>query len=221
MTIGLQDPEDERRRRRLWRLVKLALGLGLLGAVGAFSYQLGREQVAVSQQRLEGAVRQARQRAESLEQELAEARPSETERELLEAIRAKREQGLTAERLRFIIGNASPPDSCDSGGTRRFLVSTPFRQYERNNEVAFNDGTVTITATGQTARDGEGNPESWFNAEAPVTAEFMPRGGEVREVTGTLPLRENMVVDGREYRFTLESGQRGFIRVRAEFCPYP
>ena len=53
-----------------------------------------------------------------------------------------------------------------------------------------------------------------------VTVRF--KNGEVAETKkGILPLRHSIIVNNREYRFTVEEGSRSFAKVVYDSCAYP
>lgn len=49
---------------------------------------------------------------------------------------------------------------------------------------------------------------------------FTPLGEDTQTVQGELPLQHSMVFKGKEYRFTVVPGSRGFIEVTADWCEY-
>ena len=87
--------------------------------------------------------------------------------------------------------------------------------------MTFAEGAVTITASGEAARNAQGQPVAWFDPAKPVTAVFSHLGGESSETNGVLPLHHAIVVGDTEYRFSLVSGARAFVQVTGEACPFP
>jgi len=74
---------------------------------------------------------------------------------------------------------------------------------------------------GEAARNAEGLAEAWFDPAAPVRVDFRTLDGEVATVEGVVPLSHQMVVDEREYRFSVVAGERSFLEITAQACAFP
>ena len=83
------------------------------------------------------------------------------------------------------------------------------------------DDRITVTGTGQSARNPDGLAEAWYDPTYPIRLEFRTLDGAVTSIEGTLPLNHGMVVDGREYRFSVMPGERWFVEVTAQSCAFP
>jgi len=241
MSYGLYD-YDRRRRRRFWtRLLKLVLALGVLGTLSAFSYMVGVEQLKTREQMLvqeiealTAAKEQAERRAAQLQQvaQTAEIRADEIEvryqrdvptgplAELQTALAQKLAEGVTPERLAFVIGKVGTDRTCTAPETKRFVLPTPLYR-GANTSVTFADGAVVITGQGTSARDPNGNPEAWFDPEQPVKIQFTRADGQMEEREGKLPLQHSVVAGDAEYRFTISRGARSFIDISGDRCPFP
>lgn len=215
---------------------KLGFILGLVGAVAWFAYETGRQlsadEIATLNSRIQTfetteAQRQeelsrlqvsqaaAEERAEEFRQRYEDIAP-ENVRAIITQARTKLDQGLSPDRLAFVISQAEEPRGCSQAETRRFIARTEL--YDGPNTwVRFND-VLTVSAMGQAAQDGRAE---WFDADGEVTMTFTPLGGRAQDVTGKLPLQHAMVFKGREYRFTATPGSRGFVEVTADWCSYP
>ncbi len=244
MSLGLYEARHQRQRRRRMAMLKLFFVLILLGVVAVFSYELGAEtfrreiasltgelqgtRAALSEARdSESAMRGERdtalQQAETWERRYQTDVPQGFAQEVQELVNAKLGEGLSEERLRFLLRTASEPESCDENPeTKRFLVQTPYTG-GGNDSVGFADGFLTVTASGEPAKNASGNPEAWYDKDQPVTMTITTvGGGEASEVEGLLPLQHSMVAGDREYRFTARPGDnRGFLNVTAVSCAYP
>ena len=141
---------------------------------------------------------------------------------LLGQMQDKLDKGVKLERLEFLVASADNPRECETEpATKRFLVQTPLYS-GANDWVSFANGTMTVTAQGDSAVSSTGQVEAWFDPAKPVTARFTAVGGKVSEESGLLPLHTAIVHDGYEYRFTVvAAGTRGFVQVTGDRCKYP
>ncbi|SOD89980.1 hypothetical protein [Caenispirillum bisanense] len=222
--------------KKFWMgLVKFGVFLGVVGATAYYAYEAGTQLSAqeitelkaeigrlsqteqAQQQRigeLEAGLTSAEQVAADYRTRYEEVAPEEV-RAVLEQVRVKMEQGLSPERLAFVVGQAQPPRNCTAVENRRFLAKT--ENYDgANTWVRFND-MITVTATGRAANNGR---EQWYDPAQPVTVVFSPLGDREEEVTGQLPIEHSMIFKGKEYRFTAAPGARGFVEVTADWCDY-
>lgn len=242
MTLGLRDSRN-RRRRRFWAgVAKVLLVLIGIGALGFYAYHTGsrlaehdvtvlREEIAqltatnealVSENDvLEADLARAKRQAAEWEGRYQREVPSGEIKQLADLVAEKVRAGVAVDRLAFLINAAGDLGACDNQPeTKRFIVPTPL--YDGgNSSVGFANGTVTITALGESARNESGQVEAWFDPAAPVTLRFTKLGGEVSEVAGKLPLHHSVLVGDAEYRFTAVAGDRGFITVTGDRCKFP
>lgn len=232
-------PRSRRQRessKRFWAgLFKFAVFLGVVGATAYYSYlagtRLSADEIADLKAEITGLSESARvvqERAASLESDLTDARATAEDyrlryqevapqavQEVLTEVREKMAEGLSADRLAFVISQAHPPRDCTAAETRRFIART--ENYDGANTWVRFDETITVSGTGAAANEGR---EQWFDPARPVTMTFTPLGGEEEEVSGDLPIQHSMVVKNKEYRFTATPGARGFIEVTADWCDY-
>lgn len=244
MSLGLYEARHHRRRKRRMAMVKFVFVLILIGVVAVFSYEMGaetfRREIAGLTEELQGtraALSDARdsetemraerdlakQEAESLQQRYQQDVPQGFSKEVQQLVTARLQEGVSEDRIRFLLRTASEPESCDeSPETKRFVVQTPYTGGS-NDSVGFNDGYLTVTASGQPATDSNGNPEAWYDKDKEVAMTItVVGGGESSTAEGLLPLQHSMVAGGREYRFTARPGDnRGFLNVTAVSCKYP
>lgn len=242
MTLGLQETRSRRRRQRRWAFMKWTLILAGLGAAGAFAYETGSQlarievvrleekvdalqaeldQVEAEKGELRAALRDTREELKTWQQRYREEVPSGQPAKLLDLVRARLNDGVSAERLAFVVDKARETTECVAGPvTRRFIVQTPLTT-GASQAVSFADGTITVTAEGQPATNAQGRKEAWFDADAPITVSFTMVGGESDSVDGTLPLHHSIVRNGTEHRFSVLAGERAFVEVTWEQCKYP
>lgn len=244
MSLGLSDNRNRLRRRRQvtgfvfrWGLV-LAVGLG----VGLWAKDIGTEiatqEVRVLEERLsevttesatlrsevaglKAALRSERDRVVEWRERYETDVPDPQEAEILEAARQRIASGITAERLKAVVGLARDDIACEPlGNTKRFIVNNEI-QSGANGSVSFANGAITVTASGEAARNAGGQPVGWFDPAKPVTAIFSHLGGETFQAEGVLPLHQSVAVGDTEFRFSLVAGARAFIQVTGEVCPFP
>lgn len=244
MSLGLSDNRNRLRRRRQvfgfffrWGLV-LAVGLG----VGLWAKDIGTEianqEVRVLEGRLSdvstqsatlrseiagltAALHTERDRADEWRKRYETDVPNPQEAEILAAARQRIEAGISTDRLTAVIGITRDDVACETlGDTKRFIVNNEI-QSGANGAVSFAGGAITITASGEAARNANGQPVGWFDPARPVVAVFSHLGGETFQTEGLLPLHHAVAVGDTEYRFSLLAGTQAFIQVTGEACPFP
>lgn len=226
----------------MWtQILKVGVVVAFVLAVALFSYQMGIEQLkgrdaslrdevnTLSRQRteLELLASQMQHAARTAEAKLAEAEarlsrdvPTGDRARLLQLVTDRLKGGMDANRLAFVIQNAQSQRNCQQPENKRFVIATPLMKTGVRG-VGFANGTITVTGEGVSARDGQGNPESWFDPGQPVTIKIIAIGGKENVVSGPLPLHKSVVIDSNEYRFTFAAGSRSFVDVTSDRCPFP
>ena len=243
MSLGLHENRQRRRRRFWWGVTKWALALAIIIAAGVSSHRFGaevaRHEVVRKEARiaeLELEVAGLQQQSAALATDRAKARetitawqtryqrevPTGFVAEMMDLVKQKLEAGADEERLAFLVAAADKPRVCDERPeTKRFIVTTQLQVGGANDAVSFGDRAITVTATGEAARDANGNLEAWYDPEKPVKVTFTHLGGQTVQAEGTLPLHHSLVAGDSEYRFTALPGARGFLTVTADRCDYP
>jgi hypothetical protein len=163
-----------------------------------------------------------RKRDAALKEQLRKEVPTGVRKTLLQGIDERVAAGVTTERIAAVIKSIENERVCEGAPeTRRFLVRTPIYQ-GANDSVAFADGVITVTATGQSTRNAAGSPEAWFDPAKPVKVTLARLGGATSESEGLLPLHAAMAVDEVDYLFTITAAERtGFVTVTGRGCRYP
>ncbi len=241
MSLGRYDYEKRYRRRFLAGFVKLGLLLALLLGTGLFAYQMGVEQMkgrdaslreevsALSRQKAElellasqmqNAARAAEGRAAEAEARLKREVPTGELARLSKLVGERLSAGLDPARLAFVIEQAQTPRNCQQPDSKRFVLSTPLLK-AGNRTTTFGNGTITVTGEGLSARNAQGQPESWYDPAQPVRIRIVTQSGKETVVAGPLPLHQSVVVDQTEHRFTFAAGPRSFVEVTADHCPFP
>jgi hypothetical protein len=234
---------DTRRRRRhqaLWRMVRFLFGLVAVLGVGIYGYQVGisagharsaqleaelmrvqhanldlRDRIAVVDKRSE----EAEAALEDMRQRYAADIPTGEAADLLEQVRNQLGAGVAPERLAFLI-DAAGLDACQSAPiTKRFMPRTPISTGPRSF-VRFDD-RITVTGEGESVRNEAGLPEAWYDPAKPIRLDFRLLDGTSTSIEGIVPFTYQMVVDGKEYRFSAVQGDRRFLEMTAQACPLP
>lgn len=241
MSYGLYDTERRYRKRLVGRVLRFVLFVALLAGVGLFAYQLGiedrktqldrqRDDLAAARAEIEALNQQAQseqlrsrevaQQLASLQQRYERDMPAPEMQEMLALVRERLSAGVPAERLAFVIREASTERDCEPAETKRFLVRTPLSDGAAS-AVGFVNNTVTLTGQGESALNAEGRPEAWFDPAQPMTLTVTRIDGTTDQKTAVLPMTQSVVIGAVEHRFAVTAGQRGFVQVTAERCRFP
>jgi hypothetical protein len=242
MTLGLRDERTRRRRRFRLAVLKWLVGLGVIAGAGIYAYdqakelaeqdllQLKDEKLALQQDldKLQRAFEALQQNNARKSEQIADWQqryqqdvPSGDLADLLARMQQRLADGVSPERLAFVINAAQVQTACDNTPTtKRFLVKTPLYS-GANDSVGFVDNTITVTASGESATSETGAPEAWYDPARPVTIVFTGLGGEQSQAQGVLPLHHSVVRGANEYRFTAVAGAQGFLNVTGDRCDYP
>ena len=239
--MGLNETRLRRRRRRQVATAKWLLILGALLTAGYYAYETGtvlaEAEVRELRDEIKGLTRTVgdlRQERDSLATELDTVRRSERDlqiryrndvpagpaRELFALVQDRLKSGTPPDRLAFVIGATTPERKCDgSPESKRFIVRTPGVE-PGNDWVGFANSTIRVTAEGEPAKAG-GQDQPWYDPGKPVVVRFTRLGGTVSEVKGLLPINHSVVKDGKDYRFSVAGGPRGFVVVTGDRCNFP
>lgn len=157
-------------------------------------------------------------RYEQLQEEVESILPAGPMQDLVTLLREQLTKGTDPERLAFVIRSARPPTGCVDPESKRFVVATPANSGPKS--VVQIADSINITGEGISAVNQSGNPEAWYDQAKKVSITF--ENGDQKEVKkGILPIRHSMVVEDKEYRFTVETGARSFAKVVFDSCDYP
>ncbi len=225
------------------RVLRWVLVLAGVAVAGVVAYETGRAQNEAELERLGAEVgeleqavidaretalaarereRAARERAHAIAERYQRDVPTGERRELLALVDRRLENGISAERLGFVLAEVRPREECaEEVETKRFLLTTPVA-VSRENTVSFGDGRITVTGQGSAARAEDGRPEAWFDPAQPVSIRFLKLDGAVSLAEGVLPLAHRLVDGDREWRFQVRAHQeRGLVEVTAQTCAFP
>lgn len=242
MTLGLHDSRSRRRRQTRWRVFKVILFLLFVFAAGYAAYHSGSliadqkvlqmdKQLVELESNLETVRREndelslvasrAKQKEAEWRRKYEAEVPRDTAKQLYDQMLAKLHDGVSAERLAFIIGATANERHCDeTPESKRFIVQTPLTS-GANDSVSFADRSLTVTASGEPSTDAAGKVQAWYDPALPIKLRVTEIGGKVSESEGVLPLHHSVVSGDNEYRFSVLAGQRGFVTVSSDRCDFP
>jgi cell division protein FtsB len=235
------EPRRRRRRQVFWRVFRFLFAVAAVLGVGSYGYQVGvsahqarteqieadlvrfqqanldlRDQIALTR-RQSGEAEAALER---MQQRYAAEIPSGAAAELLAHVRAQLSAGVEPERLAFLIEAAGLGETCeDEPVSKRFMPRTPISTGPVSY-VRFGD-RITITGEGESARTETGLAEAWFDPAKPIRLEFRTMDGASTTVEGIVPFTHQIVVDGKQYRFSAVSAEPRFVEVTAQACALP
>lgn len=244
MTNGLRSGRRRRRQTAQRALFKWMLALLVVATAGYYAYRTGARLSEVKIEGLEAqiAILSAKVGAldrlnEMQERDLATARAlaedwqrryerdvaTGDDKTLFDIVRGKLADGVSRERLEFVISAAEEQRDCEEvPAAKRFIVTTPLHRGDRASAVGFGNGAITVSASGASMRDANGNPEAWFDPAQPVTVSLVALSGQSVEKTGVLPLYPSVILGDAEYRMSVVAGpNRGFAQVSIQKCRYP
>jgi hypothetical protein len=161
----------------------------------------------------------ANMRFEKLKENVKDATPIGKARDLIQIINQELDKGADPDRISYLIKSGRPPTGCVDPNTKRFVVSTPLYKGPKS-EVEIANGVIKISATGLSAKGEAGKEEVWYDPQRPIESIFVYGEKEERK-KGTMPLRKTIIVNDREYRFTIEPGAQSFAKVTYDSCNYP
>ncbi len=229
-----------RRRRLLLIAAGILSGAALLLLVVMMAYETGLSQDAAERERLRADLQRLKEvnrilneklattqeRLEGLAKTYAELRAAyeettvEGELAALVALLERRmEEGIPAERLAFLLRNATAEAGCEEAvETARLFVAVPLARGQRTS-ASLAGGRIAVAVEGQAARDEGGRPEAWFDPGAPVRATLTLIDGRRERIEGTLPVTYRLLLEEREYRLVMQAAdRRGFLQVALQRC---
>ncbi len=242
MTFGRYNPRRRYLERDRRRNNKIIASVVIFVSLAVICFWLGRQHAAFQINSLKNETEESRTQINALQDELTKLR-AETQtatsrfdqlqtqyqqdlpeegpmRDVIELVKKQIKDGMSAERLAFVIRSARPPRNCTDPASKRFMVKTP-AYTGPDSSASFGEGAVVISGIGASTRNQAGEPQAWFDASQPVTVAFKSTEGQIDKKTAVLPIQYSMIAGGREYRFTLSEGEKSFVKVTFDSCDYP
>ncbi len=241
MSFSSYNPYDRYRQRTAKRtstIIAFMFGFGAIFAVGYWVggvrsqqniYILQEEKRILTEEsgKVQNEMIQLRAEAQTANVRLEQLRASYDEllsggpmQDLVTLVRQQIDAGVDVGRLESVIVSARPPQNCSDPETKRFVVITPVYNGP-SSKASVDDGVISLSGQGASAKNSEGKQEAWFDPGQPIEVTFQSRDGKTRTKKGVLPISHSMVVKDKEYRFTLSAGARSFVKVTFDHCDYP
>jgi hypothetical protein len=241
MTLKHYNPYDRYRQRTVQRVMGFAIVVFVMGFSVLVGYFFGKEravqegvflkkQVAsfeAERVKLQDTITELRTEArtatlryEELQKTYDTAVPEGPVREIITLVNNQLAEGMDPSRLAFLIRSARPPRNCTDPETQRFIVSTPLYT-GTESKVSIAQGAIQVKASGLSAKNEKGDKEAWYDPSKAVDLQFALKDGQTEKKQGVMPLSHSVVVEGREYRFTVSEGARSFAKVTFDSCDYP
>lgn len=241
MSLSYYDPQSRYRQRLTQRVSGFFAAAMIMGVSLLVGYYMGNQRAAqerlylrqqvetISAERdtlqnevteFRSAARTANVRFEEIQKTFSEAVPRGAAGDLIALVTKQLNEGMNPERLAFLIRSARPPRNCKDPETQRFIIATPaYKGAESKVEVA--EGAIQIKGSGISARNDKGAEEAWYDPSKAISLEFIRRDGQIEKKKGVMPLYHSIVVEGREYRFTVAESAQSFAKVTFDSCDYP
>jgi hypothetical protein len=139
--------------------------------------------------------------------------------EMVSLVRTQLDKGVLPERLASVIRSVRPPEKCTQPESGKVIVKT--EAYSgAESQISVAEGNILISVSGKPAMNDHGKPEAWYDPALPVSVTFTVSGEpELKE--GTLPLHHSIIIEDREYRFTLSKGSASYVDITYDSCAYP
>jgi len=230
MSLGLARRKElqKRRNQRFWTFIKLIIILSILIGSSYFSFDTGQKialrSVAYNKDKFAqqtAELEDMRMTLGNREAELDKMQkllPNKEIQNLLLVINQKAAEGIEPARMQSLITGLSKDATCNEPSqAKRIVILTPVSQ-PLDGSVSFYRGLITVAGKGSPTLNEDGNPEAWFDTSKPITVSFTLPGGETQEATGNLPLYHSVIVQNKEYRFTIISGRRSFADITVRSC---
>ncbi|HBR69930.1 MAG TPA: hypothetical protein DEA55_11200 [Rhodospirillaceae bacterium] len=241
MNLSYYNPSDRYRRRNMQRIAWAVRTLAMLFFTVGFGFWIGHlynqqkvvtlqaERDLLMQQRdaVQEDITRIRAEAQTANAMLAQARqnyeetiPAGPMRDIMALVKKQLEEGMDPQRLMMAVQSARPPRNCTEIETRRFMVSTP--AYEGpDSKITVAEGKISISGKGFSAKNDKGEVEAWYDPLRAVNLVFSVEGSAAQKIDGVMPLHHSVVVEDKEYRFTVSQGAQSFAKVTFDSCDYP
>lgn len=241
MSIPVYDPHERYRQRAAKRMGNFLVGVFLIGSVFGAGFWVGtissqqdtyileqeKRVLTEEQTRLQDAMTQMRAEAQTATVRLEQLRTNYEAlisdgpmQGLVELLKKQIDKGVDTGRLESVISLARPPQNCSTPQNKRFIVRTPVFKGP-TSKASLAGGAITIWAKGASAQNAGGAKEAWFDPAQPIELIIKLRDQEPVSKKGVLPLYHSAVLDNKEYRISIEAGNKSFAKVSFDNCDYP
>tara|TARA_R110001592_G_scaffold79054_1_gene236679 strand:- start:10856 stop:11581 length:726 start_codon:yes stop_codon:yes gene_type:complete len=241
MSISSYNPNDRYRQRSARRVGNMLTFIFVFGGIFGAGFWVGglrskqdmyilqqdkinieeeRDRVQADMTKMRAEAQTATVRLEQIRTNYDELLSDGTMKDLVSLVRQQIDQGVDAERLKSVILSARPPQNCSNSETKRFIVNTPVYQGP-SSKVSLPKSVIVVTGKGTSAQNSLGKKEAWFDPGKPVELLFDVKDGQSETKKGVLPMYHSLVIEDKEYRFTMKAGEKSFVTVSYDYCDYP
>ncbi len=241
MSVYSYNPYDRYRQRSAKRTTGMIVFMFVFALVFAFGYWVGgirsqqniyilkeEKRILVEENdKYQGDMVKLRAEAQTANVRLEQLRTSYQEllsegplKELVTLVSEQVEQGVDLKRLKSVILSARPPQNCSDPKSKRFVVITPAYNGPSSNAL-IDGGVLSVFGKGKSSKNSKGKSEVWFDPGQPIEVTFKTKNSSPETKKGLLPLHYSMVIEDKEYRFTITSGAKSFAKVTFDHCDYP
>ena len=239
---GFRDAQRDARRRRNRSLLRGLLLIGMIAAIGWYSFMQGRDRAEARIDELETQVAEldhttleAREESAAARAEIAALRseaatwrqryesevPQGDSAVLWQLLIRRLDEGVSPDRLAEVVELAANKRNCDAEMTTKRIIVKTHLHGGTDTAASFADTRITVVGEGESARDDNNNPVAWFDPAKTVKISFVEIGGATEVIEGYLPLNHTMLLGSDEWRFSVTEGPRNFALISAERCDYP
>lgn len=241
MSIPIYDPHARYRQRAAKRISNFLAGLFLIAMIFGAGFWIGninaqqdtyileeeKRILTEEQTRLQNEMTQMRAEAQTASVRLEQLKTNYEElisdssmQSLVELLKKQIDNGVDKGRLESVISLARPPQNCSKMQNKRFIVKTPAFKGP-TSKASLASGRITIWAEGISAQNASGEKEAWFDPTKPVALSVKLRDKDIVIKEGVLPLYYSAILGEKEYRLSVEAGNKSFAKISFDHCDYP
>jgi hypothetical protein len=229
--------------RIFWRLLAFSFWLTISLVVAGFAYQFGSAQYKMRESywqeqlahevkskaeleqsilNLQAAITLERLRAEKAEEQYEKDVPKGALKTLQALINTRLAEGVSLERLRFLLEQAGKSRLCGTPQAQFLAVMTPASKGPTAS-ATFANGLITVIAEGVNEQTRT-ETKQWFDARQPISVRFTVIGAVPSKASGVLPLTHGFLLGEEEYQFIIQNRptnnekEKGMITITAARC---
>jgi hypothetical protein len=241
-STGLRATRIQAKRKKRQKLTIFVASLAAIVLFAWLFFQLGQYNLESNQASLRSENEKAIQelndttkKIESLEQLIEKAKaetktwseryqrdvPQGAGKDLYEIMRQKMEEGISVDRLSFVIRNTQPTSKCSEKPIIKKILLKAGGKSNINDKTSFFDDQLIFQGEGKPHKNPDGSLEFWFDPQAPISVTLTHMTGKSHVANGVLPFQTNFIVGNHNYLFNIRSGPRGYVHVSGTLCDYP
>lgn len=241
-STGLRATRIQTKRKKRQKTALFLMSLCALGFFAWLFFQFGKYHVESKQNAIEQAhekallsLQEMSSKMEALEQAIVSAKeetktwseryqrdvPEGVGKDLYEMIQKKMEEGISVDRLSFVLRNTQQSSKCSEKPIIKKILLKSNGKQGAPEKVSFFEDKVSFQGEGKPTKNPNGTYEFWFDPQAPISIVLNHVSGKKHETNGVLPFQSNFIVGDQNYVFNIRSGPRGYVYVSGIECSYP